>query len=132
MVRAKRISMIILLSSLLGACSSSVRTGSIPEGGLSVEQIYHGVIEDNTIDRVSALKERVSTQAANQPNYAGYTRTSLNETKALFKPLANPPIPIYIYPHIVQVGDEQLVKPGYTTEFFLFKRNQFALNSERF
>ena len=132
MVALKRISMIILLSSLLGACASSVTTGAIPEQGLTVEQIYHGVIEDNTIDRRSALKQQVRHIQAEKPNYAGYTRTSLNETRAMFKPLANPAIPIYVYPHIVQVGSEQLVKPGYTTEFFLFKSNQFALNSERY
>ena len=54
------------------------------------------------------------------------------ETKALFKALDNPAIPIYIYPHVALIGDEQLVKPGFTTEFFLYKQNQFALASERY
>ena len=65
-------------------------------------------------------------------NYQGETRTAANETKALFKALDNPAIPIYIYPHVALIGDEQLVKPGFTTEFFLYKQNQFALASERY
>ncbi|EHL30510.1 hypothetical protein LDG_7462 [Legionella drancourtii LLAP12] len=50
----------------------------------------------------------------------------------LFKTLENPAVPIYIYPHVALIGDEQLLKPGFTTEFFLYKQNQFALASERY
>jgi conjugative transfer region lipoprotein (TIGR03751 family) len=37
-----------------------------------------------------------------------------------------------VFPHVALIGDEQLIKPGYTTAFFLYKQNQFALASERY
>lgn len=122
--------MIIALTSTLCACASSVSTGSVPESGLTVEQIYSQVTADNNHD-LKRDKTRVG-RYRHKVNFSGYTRTAKNETESLFKPMENPMVPIYIYPHIAQIGDEQIAKPGYTTAFFLFKRNHFALNSERY
>ena len=69
-------------------------------------------------------------RSAKAVNYAGYTRDATNEINHLFKPLENPQIPIYVFPHVALISDEQLLKPGYTTAFFLYKQNQFALPSE--
>lgn len=125
--------MILVSSSLLalGACSSSVATGTVPEEGLTVSQIYHQSVADSA-QSWTAPRYRVKTIKSSDAGYQGYTRSAANETKALFKPLDNPAIPIYVYPHVALIGDEQLLKPGYTTEFFLYKQNQFALASERY
>ncbi|QBS12919.1 TIGR03751 family conjugal transfer lipoprotein [Legionella geestiana] len=110
----------------LNACASSIVTSSaIPEGGLTVSQLYQ-----------QSVSEPVQSWSVKRPakpvNYAGYTRDASNEIQNLFKPLDNPQIPIYVFPHVALIGDEQLIKPGYTTGFFLYKQNQFALASERY
>ena len=122
-----RASLILACASLLmlNACASrTAPMGAQTEEGLTVSQIYHQSIEE------SAKSWTAPHYQIKPTDYDGYTRTAANETKALFKPLDNPAIPIYIYPHVALIGDEQLLKPGYTTAFFLYKQNQFALASE--
>ena len=129
------ITRMILVSSslwLLSSCSSSsVASGNIPEEGLTVSQIYNQSVASSS-QSWSAPSYRRTAAGRRPVNYQGETRTAANETKALFKALDNPAVPIYIYPHVALIGDEQLVKPGFTTEFFLYKQNQFALASERY
>ena len=133
MVAYKRTSTIIACASmlLLSACSSHVASGNIPEAGLTVSQIYHESLDD-TATSWTAPRYRVNPVSTASVGYGGYTRTAANETEMLFKPLDNPSIPMFIYPHVALIGDEQLLKPGYTTAFFLYKQNQFALASERY
>ncbi|MGQ3892035.1 TIGR03751 family conjugal transfer lipoprotein [Legionella sp. CNM-4043-24] len=110
----------------LSACaSSSVSSKGIPEGGLTVSQLYQQSVNES----VPSWSVKRTNKAV---NYAGYTRDANNEINTLFKPLDNPQIPIYVYPHVTMIGDEQLIKPGYSTGFFLYKQNQFALASERY
>ena len=121
--------MILALSSLLAltACASSkVTSSAIPEGGLTVSQIYQQSIGEPM--QPWSVKRTLTKPV----NYEGYTRNASNEVQNLFKPLDNPQIPIYVFPHVALIGDEQLIKPGYTTAFFLYKQNQFALASERY
>ncbi|STX50927.1 putative lipoprotein [Legionella busanensis] len=122
----KRYTILVCASALaLSACASSIKsTQPLPEGGLTVSELYQKSIEKPI--------ERWNVKQAKLVNYAGYTRTAANEIQSLFKPLDNPHIPIYVFPHVALIGDEQLIKPGYTTSFFLYKQNQFALASEHY
>ena len=125
----KRISMTLACASLmlLNACSSHVGSANnAEESGLTVSQLYHQSL-DNAAASWTAPRYR-----AKPTDYEGYTRTAANETQMLFKPLDNPSVPMFVYPHVALIGDEQLLKPGYTTAFFLYKQNQFALPSERY
>nr|WP_234802525.1 hypothetical protein [Legionella maceachernii] len=56
----------------------------------------------------------------------------LFESGEEFKQLPNPEVPIHVFAHVAQLGDEQIIKPAYTTRFFLYKQNQYALASEFF
>ena len=130
MVNYKRTSTILACASMLilSACSSHVTSGNVPEAGLTVSQLYHQSLDESW----TAPHYRVKPIDTANLGYDGYTRTAANETEMLFKPLDNPSIPMFIYPHVALIGDEQLLKPGYTTAFFLYKQNQFALASERY
>lgn len=124
-----KLHMILVLASTLnlGACASSiVASKGIPEGGLTVSQLYQQSI--NEPGQSWTVKRSLTTPV----NYEGYTRNASNEIQNLFKPLDNPQVPIYVFPHVALIGDEQLIKPGYTTGFFLYKQNQFALASEKY
>lgn len=109
---------------LLTACSKTVTSAPVPEGGLTVSQLYQASIMDST--------QSWSVQHPLVVKSAEYKGIAHHEIQTQFKPLDNPAIPIYIFPHVALIGDEQLIKPGYTTSFFLYKQNQFALASEQY
>ena len=105
---------IIAWSSLLAGCHTTSKTPSIPEQGLTVQQIYHQATKE-----VKPLPRKVTTSAV-------VSKPAPSE----FKPLPNPSIDLYVFPHVMQLGDEQLIKPGYTTAFYLYKTNPYALATE--
>ena len=102
-----------MLCASLGLCACStakVTSGTIPEQGLTVSQLYQK--SQKPIKQVRPIK------------------TSVKKVQPAFKALANPEIPIHVFAHVANIGDEQIIKPAYTTRFFLYKQNQYALASE--
>jgi conjugative transfer region lipoprotein (TIGR03751 family) len=122
------------LSSMLVACASSARTGRIPGEGLTVSQIYHQVIDENESQGLRHIKNEIKHKGSRdyKAHYEGSFHHAFMNVSHGFKSLNNPAIPIYISPKVVLMGDEQLIKPGFVTQFYLFKKNQFALNSEHY
>ncbi len=103
-----------MLCASLGLCACStakVSSGTIPEQGLTVSQLYQH--SQQPIQPVKKVQ-----------------RVSVRQAEPAFKALANPEIPIHIFAHVANIGDEQIIKPAYTTRFFLYKQNQYALASE--
>ena len=133
---AKMMSLVLImtLSSLLGACASSVRTGRVPQEGLTVSQIYHQVIDENEVQDLRQIKAGMKQKRgkAHQTHYEGAFHKAFMNVSHGFKQLDNPAIPIYITPKVVLMGDEQFIKPGFVTQFYLYKKNQFALMSEKY
>ena len=100
-------------SLLISSCTSTHnKAETIPEAGLTVSELYH---------------QSVKQQVAPLPRLS---QAKTSSKSIAFKALPNPEVPLYVFPHVAQIGDEQLIKPGYTTQFFLYKQNQFALASE--
>ena len=112
--RSKDILIMLCFSLGLCACSTTklART-SIPEQGLTVSQLYHQ-------EKPEPLPGKILNK-----------RKPHNKTRQ-FKALANPEVPIYVFAHVANIGDEQIIKPAYTTRFFLYKHNQYALASEQY
>ncbi len=107
---------------ITGCSSTHQKPPSIPEEGLTVSQIYHqSTKETKPVPRKVA---RPVKQAAMKKQVTGKKEPST------FKALPNPSIDLYVFPHVIQIDDEQLIKPGYTTAFYLYKSNQYALKSE--
>lgn len=113
MVTINKKTLIMLCASLaLNACSTAhMSQSAIPEQGLTVSQLY----------------QQAQVQPIQKPLYQ---QTSLHALDEEFKSLPNPEIPIHVFAHVAQLGDEQIIKPAYTTRFFLYKQNQYALASE--
>lgn len=57
-----------------------------------------------------------------------FTRDSLNEIHQLFPKLRNPRFALYINPHLSTSSRAPV--PGYTTEFSLYERDEYALPEE--
>lgn len=109
---------------LIACAPVKMTSGCAPETGLTVSQIYREAMKN------SVSYERPQVFQAYQSK--GALVNSTQGTLHLFKALDNPVIPIYIYPHVTLIGDEQLINPGYTTAFYLYKQNQLALASEQY
>lgn len=121
---------------LLGGCTStSVPTQSPANGSLTMTQIYDSTAGSKQVTpmdgaNIEDVRGQVATQTSSAVHYADYTRTADNEVSNLFKPLPNPQIPVYIFPHLAQTGSDDLPVPGYTTAFFLYPHEEYALPSE--
>lgn len=105
---------LIMLCVSLGLCACStakVSQGTIPEQGLTVSQLYH------------------QSKAKPLPRKP-LAKTKLTRNSQQFKALTNPEVPIHVFAHVANIGDEQIIKPDYDTRFFLYKHNQYALASE--
>ncbi|OOD08391.1 hypothetical protein BWO97_04135 [Legionella pneumophila subsp. pneumophila ATCC 43290] len=105
--------MTMLCASLaLSACSTAnISQSAIPEQGLTVSQLYQ-----------QSMQQPVQKAVVQQVRF--------ENSGEEFKQLPNPEVPIHIFAHVAQLDDEQIIKPAYTTRFFLYKQNQYALASE--
>ncbi|HAT8857650.1 TPA: TIGR03751 family conjugal transfer lipoprotein [Legionella pneumophila subsp. pneumophila] len=113
MVTINKRTLTMLCASLaLSACSTAnISQSAIPEQGLTVSQLYQ-----------QSLQQPVQKAVVQQVRF--------EDSGEEFKQLPNPEVPIHIFAHVAQLGDEQIIKPAYTTRFFLYKQNQYALASE--
>lgn len=119
----KRHFMTIALCSLLFGCASHQKALDDRDTGLTVSQIYHQSMDEVT--------KPIPHYHIKTTSNSGYMNMNV-DTALPFKPLENPLVPIYVYPHVALIGDEQILKPGFATAFFLYKQNQFALSSEQY
>lgn len=117
-----------LMTGLIGCASKSVDGGYFENNGLTVNQIYKQAMIDSGKNG-NDIKMKGSS---NRVNYQGYTREALTENQNLFKTIKNPSVPIYVYPDIAQIGDEEILKPGYTTVFKLYKKEKHAFSWEKY
>ncbi|AGN13891.1 TPA: TIGR03751 family conjugal transfer lipoprotein [Legionella pneumophila] len=113
MVTINKRTLTMLCASLaLSACSTAnISQSAIPEQGLTVSQLYQ-----------QSMQQPIQKAVVQQVRF--------EDSGEEFKQLPNPEVPIHIFAHVAQLGDEQIIKPAYTTRFFLYKQNQYALASE--
>ncbi|ANN95152.1 TPA: TIGR03751 family conjugal transfer lipoprotein [Legionella pneumophila subsp. pneumophila] len=113
MVTINKRTLTMLCASLaLSACSTAnISQSAIPEQGLTVSQLYQ-----------QSMQQPVQKAVVQQVRF--------ENSGEEFKQLPNPEVPIHIFAHVAQLDDEQIIKPAYTTRFFLYKQNQYALASE--
>ncbi|MFO9703147.1 TIGR03751 family conjugal transfer lipoprotein [Legionella pneumophila serogroup 1] len=108
----KRTLTMLCASLALSACSTAnISQSAIPEQGLTVSQLYQ-----------QSMQQPIQKAVVQQVRF--------EDSGEEFKQLPNPEVPIHIFAHVAQLGDEQIIKPAYTTRFFLYKQNQYALASE--
>jgi conjugative transfer region lipoprotein (TIGR03751 family) len=122
------ITLAVLISFLLAGCATAGKN-ALPKGGdMTMAQIY----QKETGLSINNNEDQDETQARKKLNYRAYSVSKFSGKKQLFKPLPNPEIAMYVYPHLVQNIDGAQPVPGYTTAFFLYKENHFALPSEEY
>ncbi len=132
-----RLEMLLLSSVLVVSGCTSPGKNVIPQGGdMTMAQIYQqetGMTTGRDQKAVHSATHSPATFRPSQvpaPNYTGYTQTAKNQIDTLFKPLPNPEIPMYVYPHLVYSQGESYPKPAYTTVFFFYRQNHIAMPDE--
>ena len=82
----------------------------------------------NTMDPEKPAQ--ITTQTEGMITNADYTMTAQNQVGSLFKMLPNPSIAVYVFPHMSQFNNTDVPVPGYTTAFFLYEKNHYAMPGE--
>ena len=134
----------VLIASLT-SCSSSSKSGSkqdhlIPQEGLTVQQIYRQSSsgENNGLyeGEFGSSNDDQSVEAARAQIPAVYPATvqasPFQTPKTQFALMDNPSVPIYVYPHLVKMGNDEVPVDGYATTFFLYSQNHYALPWEHY
>ncbi len=113
--------MLLFSSLMLPACqtTSGGQSPVMPETGLSVAEIYQQEAELS----VSKAQTLHHLATFSRTSLASSTKSKDNES---FHPARNLSIAIHFYPKVVSLDDEEIIKPAYDTEFFLYKHNQYA------
>ena len=112
----------------LTGCATS-QAQYLPEGGQTMEQVIKnqdGNIAPNNQDLVG--KGIPLSQTGTNEN--AYTRTAQNETQNLFRPLPNPTLVGYVYPHEVGQGASATLVPGYSVPYPMYTSPQYAVPAE--
>jgi conjugative transfer region lipoprotein (TIGR03751 family) len=140
---------ILLVSTALTGCMTPGKN-IIPQGGdMTMAEIYKQETGLDSSDmevaqssqtletQTSQTDDSINTQARNaligelpQTHYDGSVEEGLQSINQLYKPLPNPEIGMYVYPHLIMSDGESFVKPGITTAFFMFKDNAIAMPGE--
>lgn len=108
----------------LTACTS-MTSRRMPAGSVTMAQAYNKAI--NGTEPLDHIRATVGNADNKSVDYYQYTRTQKNETHAQFKPLANPSIVMYVYPHTVGNGNDLIPVPGYSTIFPLYDHVYYAM-----
>lgn len=108
----------------LSGCAS----GRVPQQGPTMAEVYKDAMAESEGETLNNLRQPGPMAYPRETDVSGYTRTAQNEINNLFQPLPNPQLVMYIYPHLV--ADDEAPIPGYTTAFYLFKHDHFAMPGE--
>lgn len=123
-----------LLALGLTGCTSTKAIQAEQQSTLTMTEIYDSTagakqVRPEAGPSLGSIRQATVNESP-KVNYVAYTRTADNEVSTLFKPLPNPEIPVYVFPHLAETGNDDLPVPGYTTAFFLYPHEEYALPSE--
>tara|TARA_Y100001001_G_C7943699_1_gene286552 strand:- start:233 stop:631 length:399 start_codon:yes stop_codon:yes gene_type:complete len=121
---------LISLALSMTGCASSSKAMYNPNSTPTMGQIYQSATNANNQNSLDAVRGVVASgDSNNRANYAGLStvesKGNINQT---FPLLPNPEITLYVYPHLA--GSEEVPVPGYTTAFFMYNKQHFALPGE--
>lgn len=133
---------IIKISSLLVSLTSMLTLSGcttpgkniLPHGDMTMLQIYRAQtgssIESSDIDenRISNTKN----QSVAEPLNDQYSDIAEDQINSEFKLLPNPNIAVYVFPHMSHYNGTNVPIPGYTTTFFLYEKNHYAMPGEAY
>lgn len=122
----KTVTWVALGLSLSGCSLMGTKESILPQEGPTMQEIYQGHFGKGPAPGRKHQGELGSVSDSGSP-LAGYTREADTEIQAMFPRLANPPLVMYVFPHLN--GNGRPV-PGYATSFTLYEKTEYALPGE--
>lgn len=124
---------ILLLVDFIFAMNGCASSGTaIPQGGPTMAEVYQEAMHASNADALDNARQQITAIKANPANNTrsaiNFSRNQFNEINNLFPQLPNPPLIMYVYPHLT--GEEQTPVPGYSTAFPLYDKTHYALPIE--
>ncbi len=108
------------------ACSQ-VLSGKMPSGDISMEKAYQSAIDGgddlSKSQSQSVLRDKVKDL---QRNTINTDNSVVDNIDSQFPQLPNPSIAMYVYPHFVNSGNEQVPVPSYFTAFHLYDHDYYV------
>lgn len=131
-----RIALILMLVAALinlVGCSS-VRGNVVPKSGPTMEQVYDGdgnydsvYSNNNSVPRRENINRRQVNHSRMQSSSLA-ENVSANSVTKEFRKVTNPELKMYIFPHLA--GQDEIPVPGYYTAFNVYDRDYYALANE--
>ena len=112
----------------LNGCSQ-IMSSKMPPGDISMEKAYQSAIvgddDQSQPQSQQALRNKVKALQENSGNNSTSNNSAIQDIDSQFPQLSNPSILMYVYPHFVNSGNEQVPVPGYFTAFHLYDHNYY-------
>lgn len=127
---------------LLGGCTTPAKN-LLPHGSRTMAEIYRvqtglgstNVPNQNQLQgNALATPQKTRTQSAldSRPSMRLGVKSAVGQPSRTFRVLPNPSMSAYIFPHLAQYDNTRVPVPGYTTHFFLYARNHYAMPGEHY
>lgn len=146
MNKAIKISLLLIsLTSTVGlsGCTAPGKN-MLPHGDMTMAQIYRvqtglaapsdtqGNSDNTTFSNQFDISSYQGKPTPVTPVSDQYTDDAQNQINSQFKVLPNPNIAAYIFPHMSHYSGTDVPVPGYTTTFFLYEKNHYAMPGEEY
>lgn len=146
MNKAIKISLLLISLTSIVLLSGCTTPGKklLPHGDMTMAQIYRvqtGLVvssdtqgsgdnttSSNQFDAISYQSNATSIMPVSDQ----YIDDAQNQINSEFKVLPNPNIAAYIFPHMSHYSGTNVPVPGYTTTFFLYEKNHYAMPGEEY
>jgi conjugative transfer region lipoprotein (TIGR03751 family) len=99
----------------------------LPQDGPTMREVYDGHFGKTPSNGRHQGEPLGQGPGEGTGHLAGYTRDAHTEIQALFPQLPNPPLVMYVFPHLN--GNGRPV-PGYATSFPFYEKPEYALPGE--
>lgn len=87
-------------------------------------------MSDNHFEQYAVQSSDKSIPMSNAENNSNAASISSDNIDEQFKLIPNPSITVYIFPHLSQYNNTSVPIPGYSTHFFLYESNHYAMPGE--
>jgi conjugative transfer region lipoprotein (TIGR03751 family) len=124
--------LVVGLLSMLGISLTGCTTcaNAIPNNEPTMAEIYETAMQQSHQSTLEQAREQVKniTCSDSLACIPSNTKTEMGEVNTIFPTLPNPPLVMYVYPHLSHVDEAPV--PGYTTAFSLYEKTYYAVEGE--
>jgi conjugative transfer region lipoprotein (TIGR03751 family) len=117
------------LAAALAGCAAGSKLNTIPQDGLTMEQIYRRHMGTARVRDMQEARSAIGHAGGSEAAlFRRYQEASVQDTEVRFERLPNPDLVMYVAPHLSPNGRYPI--PGYSTVFPLYESVEYAMPGE--